>query len=257
MAKIKDVINAIEKYAPLCLQGDFDNCGLKIGDVERELTGVLVTLDTNVDVVKEAVAKNCNLIVEHHPLIFRAIKKIDLRLPQMQAVSYAVKNDVAIYSAHTNVDFCDGGLNDYVAEQIGLINIEKAGGADAPRIGDLPRETTLADFAERMKKLFRDENLSTIGDAGKTIKRVAIVNGGGGSHEDDLLSAIEYGADVFITGDVKYSVARLAKDANYAIIQIGHYNTEQGFMPLMAKILSSEINKNYIHQATSLLNPYN
>ncbi len=257
MAKIKDVIEIIEKFAPLNLQADFDNCGLKIGNIEQELTGVLVTLDTNLDVVKEAIEKKCNLIIEHHPLIFHAIKKIDSSYPQMQAAMLAIKNDIAVYSAHTNVDFCDGGLNDYVASQIGLQDVKKAGGIDAPRIGVLPEEKTLREFAEELGKLFGDGNFSTIGDKEKKIKRVAVVNGGGGSSDDDLILAMNAGADVFVTGDVKYNVARLAKDANYAIIQIGHYNSEQGFKPLMAKILSSEIKENYIHQATSLLNPYN
>lgn len=257
MAKIKDVIRAIENFAPIDLQADFDNSGLKVGNTDAELSGIMITLDTNTDVVTEAIQKKCNMIIEHHPSIFQPIKYINTDLPIMQALSLAIKYDITIYSAHTNVDFCDGGLNDYVAEQIGLKNIEKINGNDSPRIGFLPSSLSLNEYAGELKKIFNDNNITTIGDTNKKISKVAIVNGGGGSDEKDLLTAVEAGADVFITGDIKYHVARLAKDLNYAIIQVGHYNSEQGFMPLIEKIIGDVIDKKIIHKASKLLNPYN
>lgn len=257
MARIKDVINVIETFAPLALQGDFDNCGLKLGDVNNELSGVLVTLDTNEAVVDEAINKNCNLIIEHHPSIFRAVKQFDFRLPITKALTKAIKNDVAIYSAHTNVDFTDNGLNDYAAKSLGLKNIMKTGEPCDPRIGETEKEVTLSEFFETVKSVFNDKNATYVGDKNKKIKKVAMINGGGGSHEDDLLTAMRSGADVFVTGDIKYSVARLAKDAEYAIIQVGHYNSEQGFSDLMSELLEKAIGKEKIHKATKLLNPYN
>lgn len=257
MGKIKDVIKAIEEFAPRSLQGDFDNCGLKLGDVENELHGVLVTLDTNEAVVDEAIAKNCNLIIEHHPSIFHAVKKFDYALPLTKAMTKAIKNDIAIYSAHTNVDFADDGLNDYAAKQLGLLNVRKTGEPCDPRMGELEKEVTLEEFYQTVKKTYNDKNATYIGDPNKNIRRVAVVNGGGGSHEDDLLTAVRSGADVFVTGDVKYSVARLAKDAGYAIIQVGHYDSEQGFSDLMSDLLEKVIGKEKIYKATTLLNPYN
>ena len=257
MAKIKEIIEYIETWAPLSLQADFDNCGLKLGETEKDVTGILVTLDTNECVVKEAIEKNCNLIIEHHPSIFRAVKKLDYSLPLVKAMALAIANNITIYSSHTNVDFCDGGLNDYVAKQMGLHNIHYISGPSDPRIGTLEKETTLRDYAKELSNIFNDKLIRTIGDLDKKIKTVAVVNGGGGSSEEDVLLAMREKADVFVTGDVKYNVARLSKDANYAIIQFGHYDSEQGFMPLMANKITQAFPNVTIHQATTLLNPYN
>lgn len=257
MATIKDIINFIESWAPLSLQGDFDNCGLKTGETDVTVTGVLVTLDTNEAVVAEAVEKKCNLIIEHHPSIFHPVKKLDATLPLIKALSLAIKNGITVYSAHTNVDFCDGGLNDYVATQIGLINVRKIGDPCDPRMGELLKSLTLHEYAAKLRDIFNDTHVSTIGDKNKTITSVAVVNGGGGSSESDLLLSMQAGADVFVTGDVKYNVARLSKDANYAIIQVGHYDSEQGFLPLVADKIKKTFPYVEVYQATKLLNPYN
>ena len=257
MAKIYEIIQYIESFAPLSLQGDFDNCGLKNGDTSMEATGVMITLDTNEDVVLEAIAKNCNLIIEHHPSIFHPIRKLDYTLPLIKAISLAIKNDIAIYSAHTNVDFCDGGLNDYVARQLGLKNIRKCGEPCDPRMGETEETTTLREYAEKVSVILKDKNVLTIGDSDKVITKVALVNGGGGGSEADLLCAVNAGADVYVTGDVKYNVARLAKDMKYAIIQVGHYTSEQGFMTLMSDKLNEKFNSLKTYKATSLPNPYN
>ena len=105
MVKIADVIQKIEEFAPLFLAEDFDNCGLKIGDASREVTGVLVTVDTDLSVVQEAKETGCNMILEHHPSIWRPLKSIDPVVPLNAALIEAAKNDIAIYSAHTNVDY--------------------------------------------------------------------------------------------------------------------------------------------------------
>ena len=257
MVSIRQITNALEAFAPLSLQGDFDNCGYKIGDPDRMITGVLVTLDTNEAIIQEAVKKKCNLIIEHHPSVFRAIKYLDNTLPLHRTLIQAAKHDIALYSAHTNLDFTENGLNDYVAKQMGLLSVHKIDTPDGPRMGELSEQTTLSEYADRLRKIFNDKNIVTIGDLSKTIKKVAVINGGGGSSEDDLLLAIRAGADVFVTGDVKYNVARLAKDAKYAIIQVGHYNSEQGFMPLVHSILQKAFPDVPIYETTELDNPYN
>ena len=256
MVKIANIISIIEEFAPLSLQANFDNCGLKLGNPQDNLTGIMVTLDTNYDVVSEAIEKQCNLIIEHHPSIFTPIKKLDFSIPSTKAMQLAIKNDIALYSAHTNVDFCLNGLNDYVAMQIGLKNIYY-NAIEQPRIGYLENTTTLKDYAELLKTIFEDNNITTIGNLNKTIKKVAVVNGGGGSDISDLIIAMECGADVFVTGDIKYHVARFAKDSNYAIINIGHYNSEQGFMNLILELLQKHCNSIPIYKTTKLTNPYN
>ena len=257
MAILKEIINYIEEFAPLSLQGSFDNCGLKVGNPNQEITGILVTLDTNYLVVEEALKHNCNLIIEHHPSIWGSISNIDYTLPINKGIVLAIKNDVAIYSAHTNVDFCDGGLNDYVARKIGLNDVKYIEVNSDPRVGYLSNETTLGEYANALKAIFNDNNVRIIGDLNKKIKKVAIVNGGGGGHADDVIKAIRSDTDVFVTGDVKYSVARLAKDADYAIIEVGHYNSEQSFMDLIDNLLKEKFENLKIIKAKSLLNPFN
>jgi dinuclear metal center YbgI/SA1388 family protein len=257
MVRLKQITGLIEKFAPLSLQGSYDNCGLKVGDPEQEISGVLVTLDTNEAVVNEALQNGCNLIVEHHPSIFGTINRFDYNLPLTKAMTLAIKTDTAVYSSHTNIDFCDGGLNDRVAKIMGLKNVFYLEVPSDPRIGELEKETTLAEYANFLGEIFGDRHIATVGDPDRKIKKVAVVNGGGGGHSDDLLKSKAFGADVFVTGDVKYSVARLAKDDGYAIIQFGHYDSEQAFMPLMEELLKKEFGELKICKATSLSNPYN
>lgn len=257
MARIKQIIDVIEDFAPLDLQLDYDNCGLKFGDITKECTGVLVTLDTNEKVVEEAHKKGCNLIIEHHPSIWGGIKYLDFNMPLTKAMVLAIKYDIALYSAHTNIDFTNNGLNDYVAKQIGIINPQYVELPEDPRVGDLGKETTLKEYAEKLKAVFNDNNVTTIGDLDKKIKRVGIVNGGGGSSPDEMLKAFSKNVDVFVTGDVKYNVSRLAKDIGYAIIQVGHFNSEQGFMPLVKQVIDDKKLSVEVYCTECLENPYN
>ncbi len=257
MPKLKEVIKVIEDFAPLSLQAVYDNCGLKVGDLDSEITGVLVSLDTNLAVVDEAIAKGCNLIIEHHPSIWGGIKSIDTRLPLNKALTKAIKNDIAIYSTHTNMDFADGGLNDYVAKIVGIVEPKCIDDYSSARIGFLENPVTLKEYAQHLSVIFDDKNMQSIGDLDKIVNKVAVINGGGGSDSSAVISTYFEGCDVFITGDVKYSVGRLAKDLNYAIIQIGHYNSEKPFEDLVAKILFNGYPKLLVHKAKSITNPYN
>lgn len=122
--KIKEVLKAIEKNAPLGLQEPYDNAGLVVGTPEEELTGVLLTLDVGENTIQEAIRKNCNLVVSHHPVIFKAIKRIDETQLEGRILVQAVRNGIALYAAHTNLDNAPQGVNYYLAKQIGLQNIK-------------------------------------------------------------------------------------------------------------------------------------
>ncbi len=255
MLKTNQVIKVIEDFAPLSIQGDFDNCGLKTGSLDMPVSGILITLDTNEAVVREAIEKKCNFILEHHPSIFYPIKKLDFDLPLTKAISLAIKNDIAIYSAHTNVDYTENGLNDYFAKIIGLEKIYSLSTGSA-RIGKLNEETTLQEYAERLKVILKDNNIRTVGRLNKKIKKVAVINGGGGSSVDELVSTFRQGCDIFVSGDVKYAVSRLAKDLDYGIIEVGHYTSELDFLPLMRSVLKDKLDTN-IYLAEKQTNPYN
>ena len=122
--KIKEIIGALERFAPLPLQDGFDNAGLQIGLTEAEATGALLCLDVTEAVVDEAVTLGYNLIISHHPLIFKGYKSITGRDYIERCILKAIRNDIAIYSAHTNLDNAEGGVNFKIAEKIGLKNVQ-------------------------------------------------------------------------------------------------------------------------------------
>ena len=122
--KIKEVLEAIETEAPSGLQESYDNAGLVVGNPEERLTGVLLTLDVGENTIQEAVQKNCNLIVSHHPVIFKGIKRIDENQPEDRILIQAIRNGIALYAAHTNLDNAPRGVNYQLAKQMGLQNIK-------------------------------------------------------------------------------------------------------------------------------------
>lgn len=255
MQKIREILDAVEAFAPLNKQADYDNCGLIWGDTNREATGIMLTLELTESVAEEAKNKNCNLIIEHHPSIFYAVKKLDCRLPSIKALSLAIRYDIAVYAAHTSVDFVDGGLNDYFIERLGCIDVQKINDDPMnPRIGRLKSPATLKECAVRFKDILQDENIWFTGDPQKRIETVAAANGGGGSDAELVLSAKEAGADLFISSDFKYHVIMLAKELNYAIMSCGHYNSEILFTPLLQKVLDGKC-RCPVYQAESVTNP--
>ncbi len=256
--KIKDVIAEMELFAPLDLQADFDNSGLILGDTDKTLTGVLVTLDTNICVVEEAIEKGCNLIIEHHPSIFEPLKSIDYRMPLHRAMALAIKNDIVIYAAHTNIDFAKNGLNDYVAEKLGLQNIEYLyDSIDSARIGDIENVATMGEYAKFVGETLGDNNIVTIGDESLIVRRAAVINGAGGGNKALLIDLQNKDVDIFLTADIKYSFARFAKDLNYGIICFGHYDSELGFVDLIDKLLRSRGMDIKIIKTKKCSNPYN
>ncbi len=122
--KITGVIECLENFAPLSLQEDYDNAGLLIGNSEEECTGIITTLDVTEDVVKEALKKKCNLIVAHHPIIFRGLRKLNGANYVERTVISAIKNNIAVYAIHTNLDNVIEGVNNKIAEKLGLQNIQ-------------------------------------------------------------------------------------------------------------------------------------
>lgn len=256
--KIIDAINIIEEFAPISLQADFDNSGLICGDIHKELTGALITLDTNEEVVEEAINNGCNLIIEHHPTIFYPIQRIDYRLPLHKALVKAIKNDIVIYACHTNMDFTKNGLNDYVAKKLELEDIYCLNGdITSARIGSTKASFTLGEYANKVKTLFNDNNILTIGDQNKTVNKVAVINGGGAGDVNLLLELEKEGVDIFITGDIKYAFARFAKDYNYGIINFGHYDSEICFTELVYNILKTQKKDIKIIKTNKCKNPYN
>jgi dinuclear metal center YbgI/SA1388 family protein len=227
--KIKEIIQALERFAPLPLQDGFDNAGLQAGLTEAEATGALLCLDVTEAVVDEAVAKGFNLIISHHPLLFKGLKSVTGSTYVERCLMKAIKNDIVIYSAHTNLDNAPGGVNYKIAEKIGLQDVrilEPKDGlttAGSGVVGSLKEPETETDFLKRIKKTFEVGCVKHNRLRGRLIQRVALCGGAGAFL---LPKAVAEGADVFITGEVRYHDYFDFED-RILIAEIGHYESEQ------------------------------
>ena len=122
--RVKDITTAIEEYAPLWLQESWDNSGMQVGDLNSEVTGVVLCTDVREEILDEAIERGANLIISHHPLLFRGLKKIVGRTYQERIVTRAIKHDITIYCAHTNMDSAQGGVNFKMAEKLGMTDVK-------------------------------------------------------------------------------------------------------------------------------------
>ena len=225
--KIKDITEKINILAPQELAYPWDNVGLICGNDENELSGILLTLDLDLDVISEAKKLGANLIIGHHPILFEKTNKITNATPDGQLITALIENKISYFAAHTNLDVAKNGLNDLMAEKIGLKNVcilEYISETDGiGRIGEAKAPTTLTELAETVKKAFNAPFVRICGDTKKPLTKIAVNTGGGTALID---AAINKNADVLITGDYKYSQMRDCCAYGLNIIDVGHYNTE-------------------------------
>ncbi len=248
--KIKDWIQAWEKRVPTSLQEDWDNSGLQAGRVDRDLSGIVFSLDVTQEAINTAKENGANLLVTHHPILFTGAKEISERRKATAYILECIEEGITIYAAHTNFDKVAGGVNDVLADLCGLEDIEplEASVDDINQDGSLGRlgtvaKTTLDAYGDWLKERIALDHLLIYGDSAKEISKVAVVGGSGASYAD---LALEKGADLLITGDVKYHDAVDAVEAGLALIDLGHYESEKPALDVMAawtREISPEINQ--------------
>ncbi len=263
------ITSYLESIAPLNFQESYDNSGLLVGNPATEITGILVSLDTIESVIEEAKAKNCNLIVAHHPIIFRGLKSLTGKNYIERTVIKAIQEGIGIYAIHTNLDNIQDGVNAKISEKIGLTNTkilspknnvfhkddnnetQKVGSG---MIGELSEAISAQAFLAKLKSkmnlpLIKHTSLGIFKD--KKIKKIAIC-GGAGSF---LLSeAIKQKADFFITGDYKYHEFFDAED-KIIICDIGHYESEVFTKDLLVDFLKKEFSDIKIIACQTNTNP--
>ena len=238
--KAREIINAIERTAPLKFRNEGDNSGLQVGFPGAEVSKVLVCLDVTEAVVQEAAEKGCQMIVSHHPLIYRPLYQVSDSTYQQRCVVQALSKGISIYSAHTSLDNAPGGVNYKIAELIGMQELEwlaPKDGEDAGSglIGRLPAPEPDAAFLKRMKKVFGVECLCHSECNGREIRTIAICGGSGGSLMRD---AIRKGADCFVTGELHYH--DFFDNGGMLLAELGHYQSEKFTIELLADLLSKE-----------------
>ena len=270
MVRIRDVIEEIEAVAPLSLQEDYDNAGIQVGDIQSDVTGVLLCLDVTEEVIDEALDLKCNLIISHHPLIFKPLKSITGKTYIERCIRKSCKHDLVIYSAHTNLDNAWGGVSFRMAEKLGLQNIQvlkpvcsslintdsepdvllKAG---TGAIGALLLPEEEVSFLQTIKTIFHQETLKHSQLLNKKIHTVAVC---GGSGAFLLPEAIACEADVFITGEAKYNDFYDAEN-RILLVAAGHYETEIFTKELFFEIISKKIPTFAVHFSNADTNPVN
>ena len=224
------MLSALERFAPLPLQESWDNAGLQVGLTETEVSGALLCLDVNERIVDEAIRKRCNLIVSHHPLLFRGLKTISDLTDVQRTVMKAIENRLCVISMHTNMDNAKGGVNFRIALKLGLNDVQffaskLVDGIEAGSgvVGKLAEPMAADDFILKVKKTFGVECAMCNELLRRPVSKVAICGGAG----DFLLDeALKTGADAFITGEMHYH-QYFGYEQQIQICVIGHYQSEQ------------------------------
>lgn len=238
--KIKDVIATLEKFAPLPLQEEYDNAGLQVGVTEAEVSGVVLCLDVTEEVLAEAVEKGCNMVVAHHPLLFRPLRRLGDASQVERCVRYAVIHGITVYAAHTNLDNSREGVNFEIASRLALHDTallqQSSNGGGSGIIGTLTHPMTAVNFVAKVKDVFSVKCAMCNDLLERPISRVALCGGAG----DFLLAeAVGQGADAFITGEVHYHQF-FGLEQIIQVMAIGHYQSEQFTPYLLQRIISRD-----------------
>lgn len=224
MSTVFDLYSTIDQFAPFSLSMDFDNTGILVGDRHQAVSKVLLALDCTMDVVNYAKEIGAQLIITHHPVIFHPIKRVN----EDSVVYHLIRSQIAVISAHTNLDIAEGGVNDVLAQAIGLQNIsglellDPAAQSYLGRIGTLSNSISASEFAALVKESLHARSVK-FADAGNKIQKVALCSGSGA---DCLESALAVGADALLTSEVKQHEYLNAAAAGISIFDAGHFDTE-------------------------------
>jgi len=239
------VMNALERIAPRRLAEDWDNPGLLVGSYAQKVNRILVALDVDDAVVEEAVERRADMIVAHHPAIFRGIKQLRTDLPLGRRLAALLTHGIAVAAAHTNLDIARGGVNDVLAAHIGLEKLSsfvitgQEGTAESlGLVGTLSAPTSIEDFARTVKERLGVTHVRLAAAAARPVRRVAVCGGAGAEFIDN---AVRLGMDVYVTGDVKYHEAQRAVEQGMHIIDAGHFGTESPVLPVLAERLRAEL----------------
>lgn len=230
---VKKVFDFINSIAPFEKQCEWDNSGLIIGDPLQEISKVGVALDITADAIRYAAENGIDLIISHHPVIFRAIKSVTADDPAYMLI----KNNISAICAHTSLDIAKGGVNDALADALGFENavpLSDSGETEMIRICE-----TAEMSADELSKLI-SKKLSTcvsVADGNKSIKKVALCGGAGG---DFLFDVAARGCDAFITGEAKHHEFLAAKELGLTLIAAGHFETENPVVAVLAEKIRNE-----------------
>jgi dinuclear metal center YbgI/SA1388 family protein len=248
-ATVADIIKVMETMAPLRLAEEWDNVGLQVGQLDWPVRSIWVALDPLYDVVDGACRNGVDLLITHHPLIFNPLRCINFDTPVGSVIQAAAGHKLAIFAAHTNFDSAADGINDLLAFRVGLADLKVLKRGDHPcedsatddlqkqglgRVGELEETMELLPLALSIKKKLGLKYIKIAGKPDLPVRRVAVCSGSGSGLMKDFFSS---GAQVFISGDLRYHDAREVEALNLGIIDMGHFASEYLAIEILAKRL--------------------
>lgn len=246
---VLDILNIIEEIAPANLAESWDNVGLMIGNPSDQVQSILLGLDPTLSLLDEAALLGSNLLITHHPAIFHPLKSVHLGQPEGRFLDQAITSKINVISCHTNLDSAPQGVNDFLASQLGLKDIRHLGergnndlGTGPGRTGVFQDPVSPDNFIKLLKAVCNPPWILSAGPKPDKIKRVAVC---GGSCSELAELALQSGAQVFITSEVKHSIARWAEEAGLWIIDAGHFATENPAMSHLAQLLSRKADQQF------------
>ena len=221
--KISEIIDILEQYAPTTLadEGDRPKVGLQMGNRHNECTGVVTCLDATLDVLKKAVENGCNMVVSHHPMIYYPLQKIDEDEVNGEAIAYAFRNDITIYSAHTNFDKCEVGTN---ASLVKMLDGKVVDTFECCFVAEV-EPIAVGNLAKKVASVLSDKSVKVIGDVDREVSKIAVCSGGGGG-AFSYLNYANRNADVYISGDMPHHMYLEALGRDFPVIEFSHYASE-------------------------------
>ncbi|MBO6061625.1 MAG: Nif3-like dinuclear metal center hexameric protein [Clostridia bacterium] len=223
---LSTLLDAMESIAPRELALEFDNPGLIVGTKKEHISRVLVALDCTLPVVEEAKALSCDMVLTHHPLLFRAVKSISPQDPVTAPVWELIRNDIAMFAAHTNLDSAEGGVNTTLCRMLGIENERPVPPEDLCRVGELKEPCSFSELARRVETILGTR--VRVSGSEKPVRRVMVCGGSGGS---EYRFAAAEGADVLVTGEAKHNEAIESSFMGVNLIVAGHFETERIVLP--------------------------
>ena len=231
---VRELYDALSALYPRALSAAWDNDGVMVsGNLDAPVRHVLCALDVTERTVGEAVRLGADLILSHHPLIFRPLASLTEESAVGRRAMTLLASGISVLSFHTRADAAEGGVNDLLAEALGLSDTSRFGDGDIGVLGDLPTAVTAEALAETVKAAL-GAPLVLLGDSGRPLRRVAVV---GGSGKDEIAAAIAVGADALVSGRLSYETVNEAKELGITLIEAGHFFTEALLPRFWAKMI--------------------
>ncbi|MGB5823962.1 MAG: Nif3-like dinuclear metal center hexameric protein [Proteocatella sp.] len=256
--RLKQIAEILDSKLNKSIAESWDNVGLLVGDTYSDVKKILLSLELSKSVLEMAKSENVDLIITHHPAIFSGMKRI-VNNSNDNLIFQLISNNISLYSAHTNFDALENGLNDYVANLLGGKNVMMVKTADEEtgicRVFDIEK-IKIADFLDHIKSILEIASLRFVGNLDQEITKAAVVTGSGSEYID---LAAAHGAQILITGDLKYHYALELKEKGYNIVDAGHFETEKIFPEVMEMFIKNniqELSKIEIIKSNVDVNPF-